>query len=217
MRVHKAIAGAAVTGLVSVFLSATAAAHVVVQPAEVQTAKFQTFTVGVPNERDSAVTKLELKVPGGLQFVSPTVHTGWEINTVKSGSGEEAVVTDIMWSGGSIPSGQRDEFTFSAKVPAKAAELQWKAYQTYEDGMVVSWDQKPSSAESDDDSATKGPYSVTDVVAELAGDADASRAQQDAATAKADATHAKTIAYAGVALGLLGIFLGTRKPQQPKE
>lgn len=206
--------GAVTAGVVSMLLSGVAAAHVVVGPAEVQTAAFQTFSVGVPNERDTAVTKLELKVPGDLQFVSPTVHPGWEISIEKSGNGEDAAVTDIVWSGGSIPVSQRDEFTFSAKVPAKAAELQWKAYQTYEDGTVVSWDQKPSSK--DDEGAVSGPYSVTKVVSQTEADAALAQAQKDAGVAKTDAKHTKTIAYAGVALALVGIFMATRKSARLK-
>jgi uncharacterized protein YcnI len=215
MKIKQAALGAVTSGLVSVLLSGVAAAHVVVRPAEVQTASFQTFAVGVPNEREVAVTKLELKVPGALQFVSPTVHTGWEITTAGSGSGEDATVTDITWAGGSIPAGQRDEFTFSAKVPSKTTSLEWKAYQTYEDGTVVSWDQKPSSE--DAEGATSGPYSVTKVVAQTAADATISQAQKDAADAKTDAKHTKTIAYAGVALALVGIFLATRKSSGKKE
>ena len=214
MKVQKAVFGAVIAGAVSVVLSGVAAAHVVVKPAEVQTASFQTFTVGVPNERDTAITKLELKVPGELQFVSPTVHPGWDITTAKNGSGENTVVTDITWAGGSIPVSQRDDFTFSAKVPAKTSALQWKAYQTYEDGTVVSWDQKPSAKE--EEGGTSGPYSVTKVVSQTAADAAVVQAQKDAATAKTDAKQTETIAYAGVALALVGIFLATRKSARLK-
>jgi uncharacterized protein YcnI len=214
MKVQKAVLGAVGAVVVSMLLSGVAAAHVVVSPAEVQTAAFQTFSVGVPNERDTAVTKLELKVPGDLQFVSPTVHLGWEISIKKSGNGKDAAVTDITWSGGSIPISQRDDFTFSAKVPAKAAELQWKAFQTYEDGTVVSWDQKPSSK--DEEGGASGPYSVTDVVSQTEAAASVAQAQKDAAAAKTDAKHTKTIAYAGVALALVGIFLATRKSARLK-
>jgi len=70
--------------------------------------------------------------------------------------------TAITWSGGEIGAGYRDEFTFSAKTPDQPADLQWKAYQTYGDGTTVSWDQQPTSANSEDkDDATTGPFSVT--------------------------------------------------------
>ncbi len=142
-----------------------ASAHVVVKPAEVGVGAYQTFTTSVPNEKDIPVTAMKLTIPAGLKSVTPTVKPGWTIDEVKDGSGEDAVVKEITWSGGTIPAGQRDDFTFSAQAPAKPTSVQWKAYQTYEDGTVVSWDQAPTK--SDDDSGDKGPYSVTKVVDDL--------------------------------------------------
>ena len=50
-------------------------------------------------------------------------------------------------------------------MPGQATELDWKAYQTYGDGTVVHWDQKPAG--SDDSTGNAGPYSVTKVVNDL--------------------------------------------------
>jgi uncharacterized protein YcnI len=165
-----------------------ALAHVVVKPAQVATASFQTFTTGVPNEKDIEVTSLRLVIPAGLNYVSPTVKPGWTIETKKDGDN----VTEITWSGGAIPAGQRDDFTFGAQAPAKTTTLAWKAYESYADGTTVAWDQKPDGKDSEDSS----PYSETKVVNDLAP------AKTD--TPKADTNNANL----GVALGTIGIVLG---------
>ena len=145
--------------LAVVIMPAIASAHVVVKPEQVGIGAFQTFMTGVPNEKDIPVTGLKLSIPAGLNYVTPNVKPGWDVNVVKSGD----TVTEIDWTNGSIPAGQRDEFDFSAQAPAKATAIQWKAYQTYADGSVVAWDQTPNGK--DDESAT--PYSVTKVVDDL--------------------------------------------------
>jgi uncharacterized protein YcnI len=133
-------------------------AHIVVKPNTVGVGAFQTFTVGVPVEKDIPTIGIRLLIPEGLKYVSPNVKPGWRINVVKEGEGEGTKVTEITWSGGTIPVGQRDDFVFSAQVPSIVTSLNWKAYQTYSDGSVVSWDQDPSTITPGEES---NPYSVT--------------------------------------------------------
>lgn len=156
-------------GVVIFFLSISpyAEAHVVVKPNQVGVGAFQTFTVGVPNERDNATVGVRLVIPEGLAFVSPNVKPGWNIEVKKNGTGENANVTEIIWSKGSIPAGQRDDFNFSAQVPTNPTIIQWKTYQTYADGTIIAWDQKPADKETDDDSGTNGPYSETKIIDDL--------------------------------------------------
>jgi len=147
-------------------------AHVVVKPSEVGVAVFQTFTVGVPNEKDSPTVALRLLIPDGLKSVTPNVKPGWKIDVKKTGDGEAAKATEIDWTSGSIPVGERDEFVFSAQVPSSEATLAWQAYQTYQDGKVVSWDQQSNANMSDDEREKMektgiGPYSETKVINDL--------------------------------------------------
>jgi uncharacterized protein YcnI len=144
----------------------TVLAHVVVKPAQVGVGAFQTFTVGVPNEKEQVVTGIKLVIPAGLKHVSPNVKPGWTIDIKKEGSGDEAVITELYWFGGTIPVGQRDEFLFSAQVPSTETNLKWKAYQSYKDGTVVAWDQESANT-TDDDSSNAGPLSLTKVVNDL--------------------------------------------------
>lgn len=141
-----------------------ASAHVIVTPGQTGVGEELTFNVSVPNEKEVAVTNLKLDIPEGVTDVTPTSKDGWTITTEKS-SGSDAEVTSITWADGTIPVGQRQDFSFSAQAPAKATDLDWKAYQTYADGLVVHWDQKPAG--SDDATGDAGPYSVTKVVNDL--------------------------------------------------
>ena len=140
----------------------TASAHVVVKPAEVKPGSFERFAVGVPVEKEIPTIALRLVIPEGLNYVTPYVKTGWNIETKKT-FGEKANVTEISWTGGNIPAGQKDEFIFSAQVPSTETSLKWKGYQTYSDGGVVNWDMEPATdTKKDDDNPT--PYSITKVI-----------------------------------------------------
>ncbi len=153
---------------------ATAAfAHAVVKPSQTGIGQFTTFTLGVPVERDVPTVGVRLVVPDGLQYVSPNVKPGWKIEVKRESSQADAPISEISWTGGVIPAGLRDDFIFSAKVPAAATTLAWKVYQTYQDRSVVSWDQSPATpqpqtASDTPDFSSVGPYSQTAVVNDLA-------------------------------------------------
>lgn len=190
-------------------LVAQASAHVVVRPAEAVTSGFVTFTVSVPNERETATVALRLDLPEGLENVLPTVKPGWTITTSTEGG------ASITWSAGSIPAGFRDDFTFSAKVPAEAGELRWNAYQTYADGVEVAWDktedEQPKTAEGAPDYSVSGPFSVTKVVAETEAQARLLRAESAAAEADKTADRALYIAIVAVLFGLGAVIISLRK------
>lgn len=200
---------AASVGLLMGLMTANAAAHVVVKPAEVPTAGFQSFVVGVPNEKDIPTVSLKLTIPQGLAYVTPNQKAGWKISVDKTGSGESATVTAITWTGAIAP-GFRDDFGFSAQVPDQPTELQWKAYQTYADGTVVSWDQA-SEGGHDEEGGNSGPFSVTKVVSESSTDASIKQAQQTATDTQTQAQRALYVGIAGVVVGLIAVFLATRK------
>ncbi len=162
--------GISILGIVN-FYAPTASAHVIVNPTDVGIASYQTFVVGVPSEKDNPTIGLRLVIPDGVESVMPNVKSGWKIDVKKTGESETAKTTEVSWFGGVIPSGQRDEFAFSAKVPSSETKLTWKVYQTYQDGEVISWDQDPNTPKTsvkpgeDDEGFT--PYSVTSVVNDL--------------------------------------------------
>lgn len=197
-----------IAGVMTLALSSTAVAHVVVKPTEVLSASFQTFTVSVPNEKDMPTTKVELKIPTAVQHVTPTQKSGWQIDVDTNNEDE---VTGITWSGGTIDQGLRDEFTFSAQAPEKQGEVQWKAYQTYSDGTIVAWDKEDSGNGHHSDKPNEGPFSVTNVVGQTEAITSAQKADSTAAETKRTATRALSVAAIALALGVVSVVLATRK------
>jgi uncharacterized protein YcnI len=191
-------------------LSWPAWSHVVVKPSQAGVASFVTFNVSVPNEKDVANTQLKLMLPPGLGSVSPTVKPGWKITVEKDAKGNP---TAILWTGGSLPPEFRDDFSFSAQMPDKPADLPWKAYQTYKDGEVVGWDVDPADPSAKDSEALektgKGPYSVTKVIDDLTPSASALPIAAPAADSTGIA--ALVIAIAALVIALGGLFFRHRK------
>jgi uncharacterized protein YcnI len=173
-------------------------AHVVVTPAQAGVGSKTLFNVSVPNEKTVPITSLRLTIPGGLEEVTPSVHTGWTIST---SGGTAKHITEIRWEGGAIPSGQRDDFTFQAQVPAKETTLDWKAYQTYADGSTVAWDQKPGSNHGENETDTSGPYSVTAIKNDLNSDNNSSTASTNRSL-----TWAFTISLIALVLSVIALI-----------
>lgn len=201
MKISKIIVSVLAGASVVFSVSGVASAHVVVRPGDVKTGAYQTFTVNVPVEKDNPTISVKLDIPENLTSVTPTVKPGWTIQTEKHGQGKDAKIGAITWTGGKIDVGYRDEFTFSAKTPDKPADLQWKAYQVYQNGTVVSWNQQPDSGREEEEDSTTGPFSVTKVASD--SDQDIALKDADSKAGKAQRT-ANTALYAGIA----GIVLG---------
>lgn len=188
----------------------SASAHVVVKPADVTTGTYQTFSVGVPNEKGGNVVMVKLTIPENVTSVTPTEKPGWIIETEKTGEGEEAVVKSITWKGGIIGDGRRDDFSFSAKTPDQAADIQWKAYETYENGVTVAWDktaaEQPKKADGSPDYSTNGPFSVTKVAPKAA----ATEVAKEEPTDSSDVI-ARTLGAAALLVSVVSFALVTRK------
>ena len=176
-----------IVGLATIAFGGAAFAHVIVTPGQVGVGQELTFNVSVPNERTTPVTSVKLDIPDGVTSVVPTEKPGWTITTQQSNN----TITAITWTG-SMPVGLRDDFSFSAQVPANPTELDWKAYQTYGDGTVVHWDQQPAG--SDDSTGDAGPYSVTQVV-------------DDIGTPTASGLSASTTADIALGVGIVALFV----------
>lgn len=216
MSIKKLFILAALTLSLSFGSVATTLAHVTVAPSEARPAAFQTFAVRVPNERSVSTVSVKLVIPGGLQFVSPTVMPGWNIETeageaTGAGGHVDSAVTSITWSGGEIPDGRRAEFSFSAKTPSQSGELVWKAYQTYADGVVVSWDktdeEQPKNADGSPDFSTAGPFSVTKVQEDYSESSTGSDSSEGSDNSSNLALY---VAVAALVVSLISLALATR-------
>jgi uncharacterized protein YcnI len=116
-------------------------AHAELSPPVAKAKDLQLFTLAVPTEKENlTTTKIEFTPPQGFGIDSfvPVAGGGWKQQVQSSGSGEEAVVTKVTWSGGSVPTGEDAIFQFLAS-PDKAQTYTFKVRQTYSDGSVVDW------------------------------------------------------------------------------
>src|SRR5947209_13844068 len=114
-----AVALAAVTALALV-AAAEASAHARVSPAVSPSKELQLYSLAVPTEKaNAATTKIVLKVPSGFSIDSFVPNPGWKRVEQQTGSGENAVIQSVTWSGGNVPTGEDSLFQFLAQ-PAKS-------------------------------------------------------------------------------------------------
>lgn len=134
--------------------ASVASAHVTVSPGESPAGAWETYTVKVPVEKESATVQVDLRVPAGAEFMEYEPVPGWEV-TIEGNK--------VSWiaTGKGIQPGQFQRFTFTVKNPAEEGEMAWDAYQHYADGSLVQW-----SGGEDSDT----PHSVTELT-EAAADA----------------------------------------------
>lgn len=196
------IQGAIVSAVALAISTGSVFAHVVVRPDEVGVAKYQTFNVSVPNEKDNPTVGLRLVIPSGVKSVTPTVKDGWTIKTQKDGDN----VTEINWTGGSLPAERRDDFSFSAQAPSEETTIQWKAYQTYSDGTIVSWDQDTSKEGEETESENSGPLSQTKVVNDLEKNSSVQTPIEKSAFEK----YSEWAAYGALLLAVIALALSMR-------
>jgi uncharacterized protein YcnI len=125
--------------------SSSAWAHAHVSPPVVLAKESQVFTVAVPTEKEDAeTTKVELTPPAGFSIDSFAASPGWKREVQSTGSGEEAVIQKVTWSGGSLPTGEATNFEFLGRTDASKT-YEFKVRQTYSDGTVVDWSGPESS------------------------------------------------------------------------
>lgn len=136
------------------FFSSIASAHVTVVPNTSKTSALETYTVKVPVEKNSATTKITLKVPAGLEIESYQPVPGWKFSSVKDASGKTKTITFAATGEGILP-GQFQQFTFVAKNPDKPGKIAWDAFQFYKDGSIVEWTGNEGS---------DTPHAITNIV-----------------------------------------------------
>lgn len=186
-------------------------AHVTVKPAQVGVAQYNDFVISVPNEETTPTVQVRLVIPEGLKNVAPNVKPGWNIQVKKSGEGDSEHVSEVIWSGGSIPVGQRDQFVFSAQTPATESVLVWKAYQTYGDGDTVAWETDPATlkpmANGEDDHDAPRPYSSTKVVNDLAVSVTPATVNEDTLVKKSSFDASFVLSLVSLALSAYAVSL----------
>jgi uncharacterized protein YcnI len=152
-----ALACASLAGLVAV---ASASAHARMSPSISLANELQLYSLAIPTEKAKAyTTKIVLTLPKGFSIDSFVPSPGWKRVEHSTGSGESAVVTQVTWSGGHIPTEEDSLFQFLAQ-PSAAGTYTFHVQQTYSDGSIVDWSGPESSA---------APAPTIDVVSSVSG------------------------------------------------
>jgi uncharacterized protein len=125
--------------------AAQAQAHAVVSPPVAKSGVLQQFALSVPTEKDNATTtKIEVDLPAGFAVDSFEAAPGWKRQVVAKGSGEDAVVQKVVWTGGRVPTEEDAVFRFNASA-TKPGSYRFRVLQTYSSGEVVDWSGPESS------------------------------------------------------------------------
>jgi uncharacterized protein YcnI len=129
--------------------STLAFAHAVVYPKAAQPGAYERYVLRVPNERDIATTRVEIRFPAEVTVVSFAEVQGWRVEVVTDSAKR---IVGAVWTGQLAP--QRFiELPFIAVNPKVATTLVWPTFQTYADGERVEWtgaegSEKPASVTS---------------------------------------------------------------------
>ncbi len=126
-------------GAAALLAAGPAAAHPRLSPPVSVAGALQLYSLAVPTEKANATTtKVVLTVPPGFGIDSFVPSPGWTRVERSTGSGEGAVVTQVTWTGGRVPTGEDALFQFLAE-PARPGTYAFRVEQTYSDGEVVDW------------------------------------------------------------------------------
>jgi uncharacterized protein YcnI len=141
-RVVLSLAAATAVGLI---VAVSASAHARMSPPVSLSNELQLYSLAVPTEKEGkTTTKIVLTVPKGFGIDSFVPSTGWTRQVQQTGSGDNAVVQKVTWTGGSTPTGEDSLFQFLAQ-PANSGTYTFQVEQTYSDGSIVNWSGPESS------------------------------------------------------------------------
>ena len=136
---------AALVALTALGIVNSAFAHAEVSPPVAKAKAGQFFTLAVPTEEENATTTtIEMTPPSGFSIDSFAPSPGWQRHVQQTGSGEEAVIQKVTWSGGKVPTGEDAVFEFLA-TPTSSKTYSFDVRQTYSNGKVIDWSGPESS------------------------------------------------------------------------
>jgi len=132
-------------GVVALVVASSAFAHARVSPAVSLSKELQLYSLAVPTEKANlTTTKIVMTVPKGFGIDSFVSTPGWTRKVQQQGSGEDAVIQQVTWTGGNTPTGEDSFFQFLAQ-PSSDGTYTFHVQQTYSDGSIVDWSGPESS------------------------------------------------------------------------
>src|SRR6516165_9011295 len=94
-----------VAGAALVFAS-SALAHARVSPPVSLAKELQLYSLAVPTEKEKlTTTKIVMTVPKGFGIDSFVASPGWTMQLQQTGSGDNAAIQQVTWTGGRTPTG----------------------------------------------------------------------------------------------------------------
>jgi uncharacterized protein YcnI len=133
--------------LVALVAAAGASAHARISPAVSVSNELQLYSLAVPTEKEGATTtQIVLTVPKNFSIDSFVPSPGWKRVEQSTGSGENAVIQKVTWTGGHVPTEEDSLFQFLGQ-PSKSGTYTFQVQQTYSDGSIVNWSGSESSAD----------------------------------------------------------------------
>jgi uncharacterized protein YcnI len=171
----------AVVVLAALVFAVSASAHARMSPSVSLANELQLYSLAIPTEKASTyTTKIVLTLPNDFSIDSFVPSPGWKRAEQSAGSGDNAVITQVTWTGGHVPTEEDSLFQFLAQ-PAKAGAYSFHVQQTYSDGSIVDWSGPESSA---------APAPTIDVVSSVSGGG------------------TSTLTLVALVLGALGLIVG---------
>ena len=144
-RVRARVLAGVASALAGLVVAPSAWAHAEISPPVTKSKDLQLFTLAVPTEKEGlTTTKVELTPPSGFGIDSFVPAPGWKRELQETGSGEEAVIQKVTWTGGHVPTEEDAVFQFVAS-PDSNTTYTFAVRQTYSDGSVVDWSGPESS------------------------------------------------------------------------
>jgi uncharacterized protein YcnI len=126
-------------------VASSAWAHAEISPPVTKSKTLQLFTLAVPTEKEGLTTsKIELTLPSGFAIDSFVPTVGWKRQLQQTGTGANAVIQKVTWTGGHVPTEEDSVFQFLAS-PDSSKTYTFAVRQTYSDGSVVDWSGPESS------------------------------------------------------------------------
>ncbi|MBZ8172359.1 DUF1775 domain-containing protein [Staphylococcus cohnii] len=174
--------------------SKSADAHVTMNPDTSEPGSYEKYDVRVPVEKEANTTKIELKVPEGVNVVGVAPQETFDHKLTKDDDGN---ITKITWIAKEKGIGPNEFVDLPIQVanPDKEGEFKWDAYQTYDDGETVKWD--------GDEDAEK-PSPVTKVSKKADVDSENSQPANDSIALW-------VVSIVAIILALIAIFKKSRK------
>jgi periplasmic copper chaperone A len=148
--------------------SSAALAHATLETKEAPASSFYKAVIRIGHGCEgTATTSIRVQIPEGVIAVKPMPKPGWELIT-KEGQYAQAYdyydekltkgVTEVSWTGGSLPDAWYDEFVFRARLPDRppGTVIHFPIVQQCEKG-VHRWIEIPEPGKTADDYMEPAP------------------------------------------------------------